>query len=44
VYLEPLQEIVDSGQTQADRLLARYETDWQRRLDPIFAEMGYPQP
>jgi glutamate--cysteine ligase len=44
VCLEPLQEIVDSGQTQADRLLARYETDWQRRLDPIFAEMGYPQP
>jgi glutamate--cysteine ligase len=43
VHLEPLQEIVDSGQTQADRLLARYETAWHRSIDPIFAEMGYPQ-
>jgi glutamate--cysteine ligase len=42
--LEPLQEIVDSGMTQADRLLMRYETDWQHSLAPLLGAMGYPQP
>jgi glutamate--cysteine ligase len=41
-YLEPLEEIVESGKTQADRLLDRYESAWNHRLEPLFAEFGYP--
>ncbi len=44
VYLEPLHEIVDTGITQADRLLAAYEGQWKHRFDPLFDQFGYPQP
>jgi glutamate--cysteine ligase len=42
--LEPLLEIVDSGLTQADRLLKRYEKEWQGSLAPLLPSLGYPQP
>ncbi len=35
-YLRPLHEIVDSGQTLADRLLDLWATQWGRRIEPIF--------
>lgn len=44
LYLEPLHEIVETGISQADRLLAAYEGEWGRSLDPLFARFGYPQP
>jgi len=34
--LGPLQRIVASGQTLADRLLELYETEWEQRIDAIF--------
>ncbi|MDH4248948.1 MAG: glutamate-cysteine ligase family protein, partial [Deltaproteobacteria bacterium] len=36
-FLDPLDEIVDSGLTQAERLLAEYEGPWQRRMDRILS-------
>ena len=36
--LAPLGEIVAGGPTQAERWLGLYETAWNRRVDPIFAE------
>ena len=41
-YLDPLHEIVDSGVTQADRLLAEYNGAWGRSFEPLFARLGYP--
>ena len=36
--LAPLHRIVASGKTLADRLLERYETEWGRRVEGIFAD------
>jgi len=41
IYLEPLEESVASGHTPADDLLARYETSWNRRIEPIFTEQSF---
>ena len=38
VYLAPLEEIVESGMTQAERWLQRYETAWGGDVARIFAE------
>jgi glutamate--cysteine ligase len=40
-FLEPLQEIADSGLTPADRKLQKYETVWQGSVDPVFTECIY---
>lgn len=40
-FLEPLHDIVTSGRTPAEDLLARYEADWARSVDPIFTEFAY---
>ncbi len=42
VYLQPLQEIVASGQTQADRLLASWEREWHRDFGAMFRAVGIP--
>lgn len=41
IYLEPLDESVATGRTPADELLARYETSWNGRIEPIFAEQAF---
>ncbi|NKC29464.1 glutamate--cysteine ligase [Falsiroseomonas selenitidurans] len=38
VYLAPLEEIAESGLTQAERWLQRYETSWAGDVRRIFAE------
>ena len=38
VYLAPLDEIADSGLTQAERWLQRYDTAWGGDAGRIFAE------
>ena len=38
VYLAPLEEIVASGKTQADRWLDRYERAWGGDVSRVFAE------
>ncbi len=40
-FLNALHEIVASGQTPADELLARYHGPWGGKLDPIYAEYSY---
>ncbi|WP_176592335.1 glutamate--cysteine ligase [Sphingobium sp. EM0848] len=40
-YLAPLDEIVASGQTHAERLLARYHGEWQGDLSHIYAEESF---
>jgi glutamate--cysteine ligase len=35
--LKPLMEIVETGQTQSDRLLAAYEGPWEGDIDRLFA-------
>lgn len=37
-FLDPLVEIVESGKTQAERLLELWEGPWQRSLEPLFSE------
>ena len=41
VHLRPLQEIVDSGVTQAERLLERYHGPWGGDVRPVFEEFAY---
>ncbi|AYD89808.1 glutamate--cysteine ligase [Actinomyces sp. 2119] len=38
VLLDPLREIVESGISRAQYLLARYRDSWDGRLDPLFTE------
>ncbi|UZW54486.1 glutamate--cysteine ligase [Sphingobium sp. JS3065] len=40
-YLAPLDEIVASGQTHAERLLARYHEEWKGDLSKIYAEESF---
>ena len=41
IYLSPLEEIVASGKTPADRLLDEYENDWHGDIDQIFERHAY---
>ena len=41
VYLAPLLDLVDRGQTTAERLLERYHGAWGGSVDPLFAECAY---
>ncbi|AEG49746.1 glutamate/cysteine ligase [Sphingobium chlorophenolicum L-1] len=40
-YLAPLDEIVASGRTHAERLLARYHGEWKGDLSQIYAEESF---
>lgn len=40
-FLNPLQEIAESGQTSADRLLADWETRWNGQIERVFQEYEY---
>ena len=40
-FLDPLEEIVDSGQTPAEALLARYRGEWNGSVDPVFDALKY---
>jgi len=40
-YLEPLQEIAESGKTPAEIKLERFHTTWGGSVDPIFSEFAY---
>jgi glutamate--cysteine ligase len=40
-FLETLFEIADSGETPAERLLARYRGAWGGSVDPVFQEYAY---
>ena len=40
-FLDPLIEIVESGQTPADRKLALFHGAWNGSVDPVFTEFAY---
>ena len=40
-FLNDLQQVVDSGETAADELLRRYETDWEGDVSRIYADYSY---
>jgi glutamate--cysteine ligase len=40
-FLDPLIEIVESGQTAAERKLALYHGEWQGDIDRVFREFAY---
>ncbi|TPQ46632.1 glutamate--cysteine ligase, partial [Prosthecomicrobium hirschii] len=41
VYLAPLEEIVATGETLAERMLRQYEKDWNGDVNQVFAEYAY---
>ncbi len=41
VYLAPLFDLVERGQTTAERLLERYRGAWGGSVDPVFIECAY---
>jgi glutamate--cysteine ligase len=40
-FLDGLDEIVDSGVTSAEAMLARFHGEWGGKIDPIFDEKAY---
>jgi glutamate--cysteine ligase len=40
-YLLPLQQIVETGVTPAEKLLRRFESEWDGSLVPLFSEQAY---
>jgi len=40
-FLSRLEVIADSGLTQADHMLALYNTKWGHSVDPLYKEFGY---
>jgi len=40
-FLAPLQEIAESGQTPAERVLEAYHGRWNGQIDQVFTEMAY---
>ncbi|MEJ1157701.1 glutamate--cysteine ligase [Prosthecomicrobium sp. N25] len=41
VYLAPLEEIVATGETLAEKMLRQYETEWGGDIRRVFAEYAY---
>lgn len=41
IYLEPLKQLVDAGQTVADDLLERYHGRWRSNIDHVFEEIAF---
>jgi glutamate--cysteine ligase len=41
IYLEPLERIVETGQTAAEDWLAGYAGPWRKTVEPIFEEAAY---
>jgi glutamate--cysteine ligase len=41
LYLEPLDEIVDSGRTPAEDLIEKFNGPWGGSVEPVFEELAY---
>ncbi len=41
IFIEPLAEILEYGQTYAERLLERYHGEWGGDVKPVFVESAY---
>jgi glutamate--cysteine ligase len=40
-FLDPIEEIVESGETPAEVLLARYRGEWNGSVEPVFDALKY---
>jgi glutamate--cysteine ligase len=40
-FLDALKESLESGQTPADELLARYHSDWNGDVSKVFGDYSY---
>ena len=40
-FLVPLEALVERGETPAEELLAKYRTDWNGSVDPVFKALAY---
>jgi glutamate--cysteine ligase len=40
-FLVPLEALVERGETPAEELLAKYRTDWNGSVDPVFTALAY---
>ena len=40
-FLDALKESLETGQTQADELLARYHSDWNGDVSKVFGDYSY---
>lgn len=36
-FLAPLQYIADTGETKADALIAKFNTEWNQSVDPVYS-------
>lgn len=41
IYLAPLEEIVETGETLAERMLARFHGEWGGSVEPVFEAYAY---
>ncbi len=41
IYLGTLEEIVEEGRTRAERLLDRYQNEWNNDIDQLFVDQAY---
>jgi glutamate--cysteine ligase len=40
-FLDPLERLIESGETPAELLLKKYAGEWHGSVDPVFAELAY---
>ncbi len=40
-FLDPLDTLVETGQTPADGLLKAYREEWNESVDPLYADCAY---
>jgi glutamate--cysteine ligase len=40
-FLDPLERLIESGETPAEALLKKFDNDWHGSVDPVFAELAY---
>ena len=41
MFLDPLDALVEAGETQADQLLRRYHGEWQGSVEQVFEQLAY---
>ncbi len=41
IFIEPLENLVETGQTQAELLLERYRGEWEGSVEPVFEALAY---
>jgi glutamate--cysteine ligase len=40
-FLDPLERLIESGETPAEALLKKFDNEWHGSVDPVFTELAY---